>query len=106
MPADSLSDLTKAATDWGCVSEKGDSPWSRFEAWVAKTAASLSVSKAEVGHLGRGGRFVLPYAGLALLPNGSLSPVVPPTSCGGASHLCRHNGVFQSDTSSSSTPRR
>ena len=106
MPADSLSDLTKAATEWGCVSDKGDSPRSRFEAWVAKIAASLSVSKAAVGHLGRGGRFVLPYAGLALLPNVTLSPVVPPTSCGGASHLCRHNGVFQSHTSSSSTPRR
>ena len=44
--------------------------------------------------LSSGGRFVLAYTVLAWLPNGTLSPVVPSTSCGCASHLCSHNGVF------------
>ena len=35
------------------TSEKGDSPWSRFETWVARVASSASVSKAAVGHPGQ-----------------------------------------------------
>ena len=37
------------------TSEKGDSPRSRFEAWVTRVASSPSVSKAAVGHPGQWG---------------------------------------------------